>query len=207
MTARTPADEARDDLAFLRGLVTGGDNNFQRQLGEGYAVGGACYGTQMALHMLQAWAGWFTAPAAAMLVGLGPTLVFLALLSWLLWRRRGAPPNTANRAIGAAFQAAGLANLALAAVVGGAAWRAQSFQIWLIFPCAVFVLQGAAWLVAWHVRRRRWFGAIAGGWFATGIAMGFAIDVVPAYMALAAFGFIAFMLVPGLALLRDGRTA
>jgi hypothetical protein len=206
MTARTPADEARDDLAFMRNLVAGSDN-FQRQFGEAYVIAGGCYGVQMAFHMLQAWRGWFTAPAAATLVGFGPTLAFLALLTWLLWRRRGAPPTTANRAIGAVFQAVGLANIALAAVVGGAAWRAHSLEVWLIFPCVVFVLQGAAWLVAWHVRRRAWFGAVAGGWFATGVAMSFAIDVTAAYLAIAAFGFLAFMLAPGLVLMRVQRAA
>ncbi len=206
MTTRTPADAARDDLAFMRSLVTGPDN-FQRHFGEAYTLAGACYGIQMALHMMQAWDGWFTTPTAGLLVGMGPTLVFLALLALLLWRRRGVAPTTANRAVGAVFQAVGLANLALAAVIGGAAWRAHSLQVWLIFPCAVFVLQGAAWLVAWHVRRRSWFGAVAGGWFATGIAMGFAIDVIPAYMALAAFGFLAFMLAPGLVLVRFRRSA
>ncbi len=207
MTApRTPADAARDDLAFMRSLVTGPDN-FQRHFGEAYALAGACYGVQMGLHMTQAWFSWFTAPPAALLVGFGPTLVFLALLALLLWRRRSAPPTTSNRAIGAVFQAVGLANLALAAVIGGAAWRAQSLQVWLIFPCAVFVLQGAAWLVAWHVRRRAWLGLVGAGWFAAGIAMSFAIDVLPAYMALAAFGFLAFMLAPGLAMAFRRRPA
>lgn len=206
MTARTPADEARDDLAFMRSLVTGSDN-FQRNFGEAYTIAGGCYGAQMALHAMQAGIGWFTSPVAATLVGLGPTLVFLALLAMQLWRRRGERNTTSNRAIGAVFQAIGLANLALAAVVGGAAWRAHSLQVWLIFPCVVFVLQGAAWLVVWHVRRRAWYGAIGAGWFATGIAMGFAVDVMPAYMALAAFGFLAFMLAPGLYLMRSQRTA
>ena len=204
---RTLADAARDDLAFMRSLVTGRDN-FQRDFGEAYGIAGACYGVQMALHMTQAAFSWFTTPTAALLVGFTPTLVFLALMAFLVWRRRrGSAPTTANRAIGAVFQAIGLANLALAAVIGAAAWRAQSLQVWLIFPCTVFVLQGAAWLVAWHVRRRPWLGLVGAGWFATGIAMGFAIDVLPAYMALAAFGFLAFMLAPGVAMTLRRRPA
>jgi hypothetical protein len=81
----------------------------------------------------------------------------------------------------------------------------HSFEVWLIFPCAVMVMQGAAWLVAWEVRKRPWFLAVAGGWFATGIAMGVAIGDLPVYVTIVGLGMFAFMLLPGAYMMRQAK--
>jgi len=39
--------------------------------------------------------------------------------------------------------------------------RLHSLTVWLIYPCTVCVLQGAAWSVAFVLRRRPWLGLVA----------------------------------------------
>jgi hypothetical protein len=198
-------DTARDDLAYLRALVEPGDD-FSRHFGRAYFAAGLCYGVQLLLHGAQ-YLGWITGEVAGWIVGFGPTVVFLAILFWWINRRAAARPTLANRAIGGVFAAAGLANLVLVFVIGFVAWRHRSFDIWLIYPCTVVILQGAAWLVASQVRRRSWFVAVALGWFATGIAMAFFIGNMPAYLAILGLGFLACMLIPGLVMMRAPAAA
>ncbi len=73
------------------------------------------------------------------------------------------------------FAAVGMSNLALVAVIGSVALREKSITTWLIYPCTVFVLQGAAWLMAYTLRRRAWLGLVALGWFVTALGMGWAV--------------------------------
>ncbi len=201
------ADTARDDLAFLRALVTPSDV-WQKQFGETYAAAGLCYCVQMLLH-----GGQFlglippTGPIA-LAIGFGPTLVFLVLLIGIIWRNRQGPSGGAtSKAVGAVFGAVGLANLVLIVVIGSVAWRLQSITVWLIYPCAVMVLQGMAWLVAYMLRRRPWHAAVAGGWFLTGMGMGAAVLSPGWYVITAGLGMFACMLVPGLVMLRQSRSA
>ncbi|MDZ4374888.1 MAG: hypothetical protein U1C74_26210 [Phenylobacterium sp.] len=199
---------AQDDLAFMRSLVdtTGG---FQRSFGEAYFAAGLCYGLQMLLHAGQL-AGWIgDGPFVGLLIGLGPTIVFLSLLTWIILRGRREPTGggVVSRAIGALFASVGVANLALIAVIGSVAWREQNFTIWLIYPCVVLILQGMAWMVVYALRRRVWYGVVAFGWFLTGVAMALAIQSPTAFIAIGGVGFIALMLVPGWILMRRSMAA
>jgi hypothetical protein len=190
-----------EDLAFMRALVQP-DDAFQRTFGQSYFAAGLCYSVQMLLHGLQT-LGWGQQAPVAMAIGLGPTVIFLAMLAWILGRSRNRRPvGTVGKAVGAVFGAVGIANLFLIVVIGSLAWREQSLTIWLIYPCVVMVLQGAAWMVAYTLRRRAWLGLVAFGWFFTGIAMAFAIGSGLAFIAAAGIGMFAFMLVPGAVLMR-----
>ncbi|MGZ3377158.1 MAG: hypothetical protein ACXU8S_11225 [Phenylobacterium sp.] len=197
--------EARADLAFMRALVEP-DDRWLRQFGETYSAAGACYCTQMLLH-----AGQFIGltPASGiggLAIGLGPTVVFLALLVWII--RRNGPATVANatsKAVGAVFGAVGLTNLALVLIIGSVAWRMHSVAIWLIYPCTVMVLQGMAWLVAFMLRRRTWMSLVAAGWFVTGLGMALFIDNMAGYVAAAGIGMLLFMLLPGLWMLRRAQ--
>lgn len=201
----SPSDSARDDLAYLKSLVQPGDD-FSRSFGRAYFAAGLCYGVQMLLHGAQA-LGWMGSEGVlGLLVGLGPTIVFLAILA-ILNSRGNARPTLANRAIGGVFASAGAANLVLVFVIGYVAWRHKSLEVWLIYPCAVVVMQGAAWLVASQVRRRSWFLAVAAGWFVTGIGMALAIGNMAAYIIVLGLGFLAFMVVPGAIMMRAPREA
>lgn len=199
------ADTARDDLAFMRALVQPSDT-WLKQFGETYSAAGLCYCVQMLLH-----GGQFLGLApgrgpVALAIGFGPTVVFLALLVWII-RRNGAQPGggATARAVGSVFGAVGLTNLALVLIIGSVAWRWHSISTWLIYPCVVMVLQGLAWLVAFMLRRQRWLLVVAVGWFATGLAMAAFIDAPAGFVISAGVGMFAFMLVPGLYMLRQSQ--
>jgi hypothetical protein len=196
-------EKARDDLAFMRALVEPTDN-WQKQFGETYFAAGLCYCIQMLLHGAQFVGLAPSSGPVALAIGFGPTVVFLALLVWIIRRNRQSPAGGATtRAVGSVFGAVGAANLALVLVIGSVAWRWHSLGTWLIYPCVVMVLQGMAWLVAFMLRRRRWLGLVAVGWFATGLAMAVCIDSPAGFVISAGVGMFAFMLLPGLFMLRQ----
>jgi hypothetical protein len=204
------SQSAADDLAFIRALVSGGDDG-RREFGETYLAAGLCYGVQMLLHGAQALGVISGPPLAGFIIGLGPTVVFLGLLTWIILRYRrinnGKGASVVGRAVSTMFGAVGLSNLALVAVIGSVAWREHSLTIWLIYPCAVFVLQGAAWLVSGGLRRRLWQGVVALGWFASAIGMATFIKWMPGYILCAGFGILACMALPGWIVLRQARKA
>ena len=197
-------DEARADLAFMRALVEP-DDRWLRQFGETYSAAGACYCTQMLLH-----AGQFVGLTpinglGGLAIGVGPTVVFLGLLVWIIRRNAPIRGNATARAVGSVFGAVGLTNLALVLIIGSIAWRMHSITIWLIYPCAVMVLQGMAWLVAFMMRRRSWMAVVAVGWFLTGLGMALFIDNMAGFVASAGVGMLLFMLLPGLWMLRRSQ--
>lgn len=197
-------DAARDDLAYLRTLVQP-DNHGARQFGETYFAAGVCYGVQMLLHGAQMM-GWLDGRTLGLLIGIGPTIVFIALLVWISWRhRRQQPASVTGRAVQAVFAGVGMGNVALVAIIGVAAWRHQSLDVWLIYPCVVMVLQGIAWGVAWAVRRKLWLGGVALGWLVVGIAMGITIVDKVAFMIITALGLLLFMVLPGWVMMRQPR--
>jgi hypothetical protein len=201
------ADSARDDLAFMRALVTPTDD-WQKQFGETYSAAGFCYCVQMLLHGGQFLGLVPGAGPVALAVGVGPTLVMLALLAWII-RRNPQPPggSATGKAVGSVFGAVGLTNLALVLAIGSIAWRWHSLKTWLIYACVVMILQGMAWLVAYMLRRRGWMAGVAVGWFATGLGMAYFIDNLAGFVISAGLGMFAFMLLPGLHMLRQSRTA
>jgi len=201
-------DTAREDLAFLRGLVQP-DEQWRRGFGQSYAAAGGCYGTQMVLHGLQGLGIIPSTPLISTLVGAGPSVVFVLLLVVILRRNslRAAGGGVTSRAVGAVFSAVGTANFFLIAMFGSAALREHNFRIWLLYPCVVLVMQGAAWMVAWTLRRQAWFAVVAVGWFVTGLAMGLTVENIGWFILFGAIGFFAFMLVPGLVMMRQARPA
>lgn len=205
------ADSARDDLAYLRALVDT-PGTFQRSFGEAYFAAGLCYGVQMLLHAAQR-PGWLPPDGpVGLAIGLGPTVVFLILLTWIIRREQKSGrglAGTAARAIAAVLGAVGVANMVLVFVIGLIAWRQQSLIIWLIYPCTVLTLQGAAWLVIYALMRRAWFALVAFAWFATAAAMATAaaFQSATAFVAIGGFSFIAFMLAPGWVMMRQSKAA
>jgi hypothetical protein len=202
-------DSARDDLAFLRALVAP-DDGWQRQFGRIYSAAGFCYSAQMIGHAFQL-AGLFPNEGpAALALGVGPTLVFLLLLGWMIRGEtvKRTSASTTSRAVGAVFGAVGATNLVLIVTIGSVAWRLHSTTVWLIYPIVVMVLQGLAWLVAFMLRRRLWLLGVAAGWFAVGVSMAAFIDNSAGFVASAGVGMVAFMIAPGLFMARQaGRSA
>jgi hypothetical protein len=105
------AKQARDDLAFMKSLVEG-QGGLPKNFGLLYFLGGAAYGVQVLLQGLAA-AGWLPLPPLGQLiVGIAPTVFFIAALSIVLWRDRREPITGATRrGLNGAFGATGLANL------------------------------------------------------------------------------------------------
>lgn len=194
------------DLAFMKALVEGPAMPWSA-FGETYLVGGLIYGVECLFHFAQ-YQGWIVlAPTLSVVVGVGFTVVFLAILAWMLWRRRGTPPvGTANRAIRSMFSAVGITNIVMVALFATVAARHHSVTIWMIYPTIVFALQGAAWLVAAMLRRRPWMGAIAAGWYVSALWLGLTIDTV-AYLAVCGFSLLLWMALPGALMLRQARVA
>jgi hypothetical protein len=196
-----------DDLSFLRGLVQS-NGNHQALFGELYMAAGLTYGLQTLGHWAQALGVLSLSPYQGLALATGPTALFLAYLGWALWRSRRSPiGGVTNRAVNAAFGAAGFANLIMAAVVGMLAIREGSLTIWLLYPCLVFIIQGAAWGVAYALRRRAWLGLVALGWSAAAVVMAFFIGS-PTYALIASLSMFVLMFAPGAAMLllsRKGR--
>jgi hypothetical protein len=82
MRSEVMSETLRDDLAFLRALAEQGGQN-AGAWGEGYFAGGLIYGAQLLLHAGQALGLVSSAAPWSLLIGLGPTLVFIATMFWL----------------------------------------------------------------------------------------------------------------------------
>jgi hypothetical protein len=198
---------ARDDLAFLRGLVTD-DGRPMRSFGQAYFAAGLIYGGQMILHAAQAMGYLPQGGLPALLIGLGPTVLFIPVLTWIIVankRQAAQVGGMAARAVSIIFGVTGISNLFLAAVIGAVAWREMSATTWLIYPCAVFVLQGAAWFFAFMMQRRAWHLVVALGWFASAVAMALTVTALGWFILFAGAGLWLFMALPGFVILRAMR--
>jgi Na+/H+-dicarboxylate symporter len=175
-------DSARDDLAFLRALVSDG-GQVQGSVGAGLLAGGLCYGMQSLAQWALLVSGWRAPPLLQLAVGLVPTVVFLA--------------------INAAFGGAGVAAMTTAAIFAYLAIRHQSIMIWLFHPMMVCVVQGTVWYIAYAVRRHGWIGLVSAGWFATALLLALLIES-HWFVLLLGVSLLVFMALPGWALMRNG---
>lgn len=204
----TDLDSARDDLAYLRGLVSG-TGAMQATIGEAFFWAGLLYGGQCFLNWLQSlgvipWGGWL-----GLVINWGPTAAFLVVLTAILWKdRKTKTTGVASRALGAAFQGAGLANLVMAFVFGYGAMRAENFGLWLYHPIVVCMFQGVAWFVAWTILRRAWLGFTAAGWFLTTVALGVAVfGDIGTYLLILAIALVFLLGLPGWVMWRGAKQA
>ena len=203
MSLKTPS--AQDDLAFMRGLVDGG-GLVPVAFGETYVAAGLIYGLQILIQSSQALGLPALPPLGQLVAGIAPTIIFVAVLVWIIWRNRGASQGGAtSRAVGATFGCIGLANLALICVIGSVAYRQRSLETWLIYPCVVFVLQGAAWLVSCALRKRTWQGVVGLGWFAAAMGMALCIGSITQYALIAGGSMLVLMVIPGAVMIRLAR--
>lgn len=199
---------ARDDLAYMRTLVTG-SGPLQATMGEAFMWAGSLYGGQTFLHWLQS---KHLAPEEglpALAIAIGPTIVFCVMLAIIIWRDRKVPAGgVATRALTAVFQGAGLANLVMAFVFGYGAYRAGNAGLWLYHPIVVCMFQGVAWFVAYVILRRAWLGLVAFGWFAAAVALGVAVfGDIGTYLLIISAALIMCMAIPGWVIWRDAKKA
>lgn len=197
---------ARDDLAYLRGLVDG-TGPMQRTIGECFFWAGLLYGGQCFLHWLQALGVVTSVGLPALAIGWLPTILFCAVLTVVIWKdRKTKVTGAASRALGAVFQGAGLANLVMAFVFAYGAAKSESGGLWLYHPIVVCMFQGVAWFVAWVILRKPWLGLVAAGWFVMTVALGVAVyESIATYLLILAIGLTVLMAIPGWVIWRGAK--
>jgi hypothetical protein len=206
---RSPST-AEADLAFMRALVDGGRQP-GLMAGAGasiYLVAGLLYGTQCLYHLAEFVTPVRWPPQLTTAVIVAVNLVFFSYLAIMLVRERRhrLGGSATGRALNAVFGATGFANIGFVAIFGlNAAWR-QDMSYWLLYAAAVFVLQGAAWYVAYLMRRKVWMAWTGLGWFAAGTALGLILDrSIAGYLAVCAATLFLCMALPGWIMLRQRR--
>lgn len=194
---------ARDDLAYMRTLVTG-SGPLQSTMGEAFMWAGTLYGGQCILHWLQTLHLMPEEGLGALAISMGPTVVFCIALGFIIWKDRKKPEGgVASRALSAVFQGAGLANLVMAFVFAYGATKAENFGLWLYHPIVVCMFQGVAWYVAWVILKRAWVGIVAAGWFGTTVALGIAVfGDIGTYLLFLGIALILLMGIPGFVIWR-----
>ncbi len=194
-----------EDLAFLRTLAEGGGES-QRGTGVALVLGGLLYGLQCFVAGAQAY-GWLHMNETAMTIfSVAITVVFLLALGWIIWQgRHVSQGGVVARALTAAFTAAGTATLSMLCVFASIALREKSITIWLLYPCSVFALQGAAWTLAWMLRKRIWLGIVALGWLLSAVILAWTIGTA-LYPMVAGLALVLFMAVPGAIMMRPAQS-
>jgi hypothetical protein len=182
-----------DDLAFMKALVHEGPH-MQASIGLIFMAAGLIYG----LDVLAYWAQIvFNIPLPSFVwagLSLAPPVIFLAVIVYVVWRDRKRSQNgVATRALNAAFVSAGLANLVMIIIFGYVAMTEKSMLIWLLYPAVTCAFQGAAWYIAFMIRKKLWLAFMSAGWFLTTLLLGFLIRDMAAYMLVLALALLTLM--------------
>jgi hypothetical protein len=196
-------ESLRDDIAFLRDLARDDGAGLARE-GANMIVVGLLFGA-VAFSYWLIFAGYVTPPPAVVswlwAAGVGVMILVALFLNRGLPRASGA----ASRALAAAWGGTGVSLLApcLGLMLGGARTGNAHLVLW-IFPVILFTLYGAAWGVAFVVKRRQWLFNVAVGCAATAFAEGALVSSPYQWLVLSA-GLILLVALPGAAILRQSR--
>lgn len=198
-------DDIAGNLAFVRALVSEGAR-LQGASGQVFMVAGVVYGldcliywAQVAFHLAFAQAIWSA-------LSVVPPVIVLAAIAWVVWRNRHAgEQGAATRALNATFTSIGLANLTMVITFGYAAITEKSMLIWLLYPVVMCTFLGAAWYVAYVVRRKLWLLAVSAGWFIVALATGFLIHDMAAYLLSLGLALIVLMGGSGAWMMRQAK--
>jgi hypothetical protein len=194
----------RDDIAFIKALSEDSGRALSRDGAVMIAVG-VIFG----LNAFRFWgiaAGFLDwAKPMANWMGLDALAVFLVVLQVVLRRFRGVARGAASRAMSAAWTGVGLAFGVAVISLGIAAWRLQQplLVLW-VFPLVLFTLYGAAWWIAFAVKRRVWFGGVATGSFITALVCALLTGRSDEWAVLG-LGLFLWVAAPGVAILREAR--
>ncbi len=192
-------DGAKDDIAFLRSLV--GDGAGAKRDAAMLLIVGLIFGSLDFVYWL-IFAGIVDWPAAiGNWLWVGAVAVFAAALILVL--RIPRPTSAAGRAAGTALAGVGLALIVaeLAFFAGGEALHLPLLALWTL-PVALFTLYGAAWSVAFVVKRRSRFAVIAGGCYVAAFFGGLTMGSPTEWLTLS-FGLFALVAAPGVVMLRE----
>jgi hypothetical protein len=200
---------AEADLAFMRALVDGGKQP-GLMAGSGpsiYTAAGLLYGTQCLYHLVEMLTPVRWPPPLTLAVAIAVNVAFFSYLIFVLIRERKlrVGGSATGRALNAMFGATGLANIGFVIIFAlNSIWR-HDFTLWLLYPATVFILQGAAWYVAFLMRRKAWMAWTGLGWFASGTALGLLLTNVTAYLAICTAALFLCMALPGWIMIRQSQ--
>ena len=107
----------------------------------------------------------------------------------------------------AALTGAGMANAAVIIVFGFGSARDQDFAVWLYYPAVIFVLQSAAWYMAWSLKKKGWMLATALGQWVTAVALGLLVREPALYLGVCTVALFLFFAGPGFMLYREAKRA
>ena len=190
------------DVAFLRSLAEGGSTATVK---EGAIL--LANGVIFALVAAQYWAidiGLLALPPWLQpWLWLDGVVVFLGSVAWISVKYRGRPPGAASRALAAAWAGVGTALIfAVLGLVAAARQLGLPLLVTWVFPLILFTLIGAAWGVAYAVRRRRIFALAAAGSFAAALLCGALMSRPEEWLVLAG-GLVLLVASPGAVIVRS----
>jgi hypothetical protein len=201
--AMTDTQGLKDDLAFLRGLAQDNGASLARD-GFFLAVIGLLFGLIDAVYWLIFWGPLAGAmPLANWLWVAGVAAMVLAIE--IGKRRLPAPTAAAARAMSSAWAGVGVALTSGGLGLLAAGWRLHDGAFVLAtFPILLFALYGAAWSVAFAVKRLSWFAWISAGCFVAAIAEGLLYRSPHQWLALS-IGLFLLVGLPGLVILKKAK--
>ena len=212
MTDKPRLHSPEDDLAFLRSIVEPGGGRPPMTMAICFLAGGLLYGLQCLFHVGQI-VGVIRWPDLANLsFVIAITVAFLIVLTWAILRDRrdaalGQRGPMSSRAMNAALTGAGMANAAVIIVFGFGSARDQDFAVWLYYPAVIFVLQSAAWYMAWSLKKKGWMLATALGQWVTAVALGLLVREPALYLGVCTVALFLFFAGPGFMLYREAKRA
>ena len=195
----------KDDIEFMKALtqdsarVTARDGAIMASVGVIFGLTAFQYWLIFSgiVNIPSAWQPW---------MWIDGLVLFWLVLGLLMRHFRVPAPSAAARAVSAAWGGVGTALIAAIVALLAGAWRLglPSLVIW-VFPLVLFTLYGAAWVVAFAVRRRLWFAFIAGGCFVAAIACGIVMGALEEWLVLAV-GLFLLVAIPGITIVRLAQT-
>jgi hypothetical protein len=193
----------KDDLAFLRGLTDDGGRGLARD-GFALAVIGFVFGVVMLVYWLI-----FSGPlagAVSVAYWLWAAGIVLMLIATAVAKRRlPASTGAAARAVSAAWSGVGTSLTAGGLGLLAAGWRlGDGGFVLATFPILLFSLYGAAWGVAYAVKRVAWLAWVSTGCFVAAIGEGLLYRSPHQWLVLS-LGLVLLVGLPGLAILSKAR--
>ncbi|RYF97614.1 MAG: hypothetical protein EON94_14685 [Caulobacteraceae bacterium] len=196
-----------EDLAYMREIAEGGTPRASYTAGMVYLSSGLLYGVQCLFHIGQI-VGVVRVPGWVSLTFVIGILV--ATIGCMVWatlrdRREGLKAFGNTKAMSAALSATGLANCAFLIIFAVNAVRMENFAIWLLYPAVVFAVQGAAWFIAWQLKRHVWMLLTSIGGMITAVALGLLIHDSFAYLCVCTAALFLLFALPGWIMIRDAH--
>jgi hypothetical protein len=198
-------EDVREDIAFLRAVVEDHDSTMALD-GAILTAVGVIFGFVSLFYWFVS-AGVRTVPTTAIPWAWVMGVMVLVPVVLLLQRRYPRSSGPSSRATLAAWQGVGTGITVAGIAFGLGAWRLQmpSLVLWA-FPVVLFTLYGAAWGLAFAVRRRIAFALVAAGCHLVSLACGFSMGRPQEWLVLS-LGLFTLVAAPGFALVWHARRA